>query len=132
MTSQAEQFVIAALKSPETINFEEIMLLDAVKDLKTSSQKIFNLVDAVTSADMKSFGKQLDSYKALLDQHKITKDMLLEKKRFISICSLDFESSTGKAMTFKEVGALLDLAEDDIEEWAITAINNDIIDARID
>ena len=131
MTTQAEQFVIAALKSPEVINFEEIMLLNAVKELKQSSQKIFNLVNAVTSAEIKAFTKELDSYKALLEQHKITRDMLLEKKRFITICSMDFESSAGNVMTFKELANILNLDEDDIEEWAITAINNDIIDARI-
>jgi hypothetical protein len=27
---------------------------------------------------------------------------------------------------------MLNLSVDDVEEWAITAINNDIIDARID
>jgi len=131
MTSQAEHFVIAALKSPEVINLEEIMLLDAVKELKQSSQKIFNLVNAVTTQDIKAFTKDLDSYKALLDQHRITRDMLLEKKRFITICSMGFESSAGNVLTFKELGGLLDLSEDEIEEWAITAINNDIIDARI-
>jgi len=35
-------------------------------------------------------------------------------------------------MKFSELAKLLDITEDDVEEWVIEAINNDIIDARID
>jgi len=35
-------------------------------------------------------------------------------------------------LSFSELAKLLDLQEDEIEEWAITAITNDIIDGRID
>jgi len=35
-------------------------------------------------------------------------------------------------MKFSELADLLDINVDDVEEWAIMAINNDIIDARID
>jgi len=35
-------------------------------------------------------------------------------------------------MKYTELAELLDIKDDDVEEWAITAINNDIIDARID
>lgn len=35
-------------------------------------------------------------------------------------------------MKFGELAALINIKEDDVEEWAIEAINNDIIDARID
>jgi hypothetical protein len=35
-------------------------------------------------------------------------------------------------LKFSELAKLLDIAEDDVEEWTIEAINNDIIDARID
>jgi len=130
--SSAENFVLCALKSPGVINLEEILLLDAVQDLKESSKEIFNLVDLVVSSDMAKFKKELDSYNKLMEQHKVSKQMVQEKKRFVQICSINIESSTGNKMTFKEVAKMLDLKEDDVEEWAITAINNDIIDARID
>jgi len=35
-------------------------------------------------------------------------------------------------MSFKELAKLLDIKEDDIEEWVIEAMSNDIIDAKID
>jgi translation initiation factor 3 subunit M len=55
-----------------------------------------------------------------------------QKKQYIEICSLKQDSSTGRLLKFSELASLLNIKVDDVEEWAITAINNDIIDARID
>jgi len=81
---------------------------------------------------MAIFKKDLDKYSQLMDTNKVNKEMITEKKRFIQICSVQIESSTGKTLSFKEISSMLDLNIDDVEEWAISAINNDIIDARID
>lgn len=35
-------------------------------------------------------------------------------------------------MKFKDLSAMLDMKEDDIEEWVIEAMSNDVIDAKID
>ena len=90
------------------------------------------MVDLVVSADMAKFNKDLNNHKKLLESHKVSQQMIIEKKRFIQICSINIEGSTGKNLTFKEIATMLDLKVDDVEEWAITAINKDIIDARID
>ena len=108
------------------------MTLDAVKDLKNSSKEIFGIVDAVVSSDMKTFKKELDSYTKYLETHKVSKQMMEEKKRFVLVCTLDIESSNGKALKFQELADLLGLDIDSVEEWAINAINHNIIDGRID
>ncbi len=45
---------------------------------------------------------------------------------------MDIEESTGRVLKFAELASMLNLGVDDVEEWAISAINNDIIDGRID
>jgi len=35
-------------------------------------------------------------------------------------------------LSFADLSRLLDIPEDDIEEWVIEAISNDILDAKID
>ena len=81
---------------------------------------------------MVTFKKDLDKYSKLMETRRVSKEMITEKKRFIQICSVQIESSTGKTLSFKEIASMLDLKEDDVEEWAISAINNDIFDDRID
>lgn len=130
--TEAEQLVVAALKSPEIINIEEVMLLDGIKELKSQSKDIYALVEMVVDSDISKFNAGLDKYKKLMEQHKLQRDLLEEKKRFILICNLDIEESTGRVLKFSELAKMLNLKVDDIEEWVIQAIANDIIDARID
>jgi hypothetical protein len=62
-----------------------------VNELKTSSQEIFKLVDMIISADMKKFNSELKSFNLLLEEHQISAETLVEKKQFLTICSLDLE-----------------------------------------
>jgi hypothetical protein len=51
------------------------------------------------------------------------------KKSYVQICSLSTDKSN---FGYKDLAELLNVPEDDIEEWAIEAIANKIIDAKID
>ena len=124
---EAEELVMAAIKAPEVVNIEEILTLDAVKELKNSSKEVFSLVDLIVKSDIANFQKQLAQYKSLMEKNKMTADMLVEKKRFIEICSQDIE-----VLSFADLAKMLNLKEDEVEEWAIMAINHDILDGRID
>lgn len=43
------------------------------------------------------------------------------------MCSIQSET-----ISFKDLAKLLDVKEDDLEEWVIEAMSNDVIDAKID
>jgi len=75
--------VLTALKSQEVINLEEIMLLSAVQDLKTSAKEIYELATLVISSEMAVFKKELAKYSKLLQENKVSQESLIEKKRFI-------------------------------------------------
>lgn len=72
-----------------------------------------------------------------MDKNAISTDHATQKKQYIQICSLGQDANenavtSGKVLKFSELVSLLQIPADDVEEWAIEAINNDIIDARID
>ena len=69
---QAENLVINAIKSPQIINFEELQVLDAVKDLKKQSKDLLSLLDLFLKKDMEQFKKELAKVQAVLDKHKVT------------------------------------------------------------
>lgn len=60
----------------------------------------------------------------------ISKEQALQKKSYLQICSLATLDNSN--FDYKQLAQLLALKEDDVEEWAIEAIANKIIDARID
>lgn len=122
--------VLAALRSPQIVNIEEVLLFNAVKDLKTSSQQVFQLVELINSADVKKFNGELKNYQKLLDEHRIEAAALTQKKQFLTICNIDLEKQ--RKFSFKEFASMLDLKAEEVEEWTINAVTNDIIDAQID
>lgn len=113
------------------------MLLSAVQDLQKTSADLYTFFKFFLNEDIATFGKNLSKNKGVMDKNAISTDHATQKKQYIQICSLgqdaNAESSTsGKVLKFSELVSLLQISADDVEEWAIEAINNDIIDARID
>ena len=51
--TQCEKLMISAIKSPSVINFEEIMLLSVVQDLKKTLAGVIDLVQLFIQKDMK-------------------------------------------------------------------------------
>ena len=87
------------------------------------------LLNLFTSTDAKKFEKQLGQFKKLMEGEGLTKDELIIKKSYVQICSLSTEVTN---FGYSELAELLNIDEDKIESWAIDAIQNKIIDAKID
>jgi translation initiation factor 3 subunit M len=123
----AEKLIANAIKGPQVIQFEEIMLIEAVQDLKKSSKELFEFVDLFLKADVAAFKKNVSKMNKLMETQKIQLDQAIMKKQYIDVCSIQSET-----ISFKDLAKLLDIKEDDIEEWVIEAMSNDILDAKID
>jgi len=113
------------------------MLLSAVKDLQKTSKDLYGFFEFFVNEDIATFSKNLSKNKAIMDKNAISTDHATQKKQYIQICSLGQDANenavtSGKVLKFSELVSLLSIPADDVEEWAIEAINNDIIDARID
>lgn len=124
---EAEKLIVNAVKGPQVINFEEILLIEAVQDLKKSSKELFEFVDLFLKDDVATFKKNIAKMNKLMEAQQITVDQATLKKQYIDVCSIQSETTS-----FKDLAKLLDIKEDDIEEWVIEAMSNDVIDAKID
>jgi len=113
------------------------MLLSAVKDLQKTSKDLYGFFEFFVNEDIATFSKNLSKNKGVMDKNAISTDHATQKRQYIQICALGQEANgdaatSGKALKFSELVSLLQIPADDVEEWCIEAINNDIIDARID
>jgi hypothetical protein len=124
---EAEKLIANAVKGPEVINFEEVLMIEAVQDLKKSSKELFEFVDLFLKDEVASFKKNISSMKKLMEAQNISVEQATLKKQYIDVCSIQSET-----ISFKNLSKLLDIKEDDIEEWVIEAMSNDVIDAKID
>ena len=125
----ARRCVILAIKAVDVINFEELLDLEAIKKLTGKNEQVSNLLNLFTSTDAKGFEKKIGQFKKLMKEEGLTIDELKTKKSYVEICSLQTEKTN---FGYTELAERLNIAEDDIEEWAILAIHNKIIDAKID
>ena len=60
----------------------------------------------------------------------ISESEAIQKKSYVQICSLVTSESSN--FDYEQLANLLNIKSDDVEEWAIEAIANKIIDAKID
>ena len=77
---ESTALLVNAVKGPEVINLEEVMLLDAVKELKKSAKPLFEFVELFMKADVAAFKKGAQKMKKLMDEHKIAMDQAVLKK----------------------------------------------------
>lgn len=82
-----------------------------------------------TSASAAEFKTKLAEYRDLINKEGLTEQELIVKKSYVEICSLNTQVTN---FSYNDLSQLLNIAKDDIEMWAIEAIQNKIIDAKID
>jgi len=119
-----------AIKAPDVINFEELLELNAVKNMQGTNKQVVEFLGLFTTSGAKDFQESLVQYKDLMAKEGLEKQDVILKKSYLQICSL----STVEATNFKydSLADLLNIEKDDVEEWAIEAIQAGIIDAKID
>lgn len=128
--THAHRCIVLAIKSKSVINFEELLALKAVKLLATKEKEFYAFFNLFITSDARDFKGQLQGYSKILQAEQISLEEAINKKSYLQICTLSTETSTN--FKYSELSKLLNIDEDGIEEWAIEAIQNKIIDAKID
>lgn len=64
-----------------------------------------------------------------MQEEGLTEEEVILKKTYVLICSQSTDKTNFK---YSDLATLLNIDQNDIEEWAIEAISRKIIDAKID
>lgn len=127
--NDARRCVILAMKAVDVINFAELVTLPVVKNLTQTHAKVFSLLNLFTSSTAQEFKQKMAEFADLMTTEGLTENELIVKKSYVIVCSFD-TSKTNHSYT--ELSEKLNIDKDEIEMWAIDAIQNNIIDAKID
>jgi len=90
---------------------------------------VFALLSLFTTATAAEFKVQLAGYQDLMRNEGLTEQELIVKKSYVQICSLNADKTN---YSYAELAQILNIEQDEIEIWAIDAIQNRIVDAKID
>lgn len=127
--TDARRCVILAIKAVDIINFDELVEQAAIKALTGKHAKVFSLLNMFTTASAQDFKTKLSEYRDLMTKEGLTEQELVIKKSYVQICSLNTQVTN---FSYQELSQLLNIDVEEIELWAIDAIQNKIIDAKID
>ena len=122
--------MILAIKAIDVINFAELLELPVIKQLTSKHPEVSQLLNLFNDVSATEFEPQIAKFSSLMEREGLTKQELIRKKSYVQICTLSTQSKTNYKYT--ELSQLLNIAEPEIEEWAVEAIQNKIIDAKID
>lgn len=121
--------MILGVKVPTVIDFADILQLTTVKHLQAKDKEVFDFMNLFTTTDSKQFQAKVKTFSKLMEEEKLDVEDVIRKKQYVQICALKLENSNHK---YDDLAATLNIAKDDVEQWAIEAIAAGIIDAKID
>ena len=81
----------------------------------------------MTNSNLADLQKKIKDYENLLKEVNSDLQALIKKKQYMEICNL-----SQSQLTFAELAKLLNIKEDDVEEWVLEAISEDLVVAQID
>lgn len=129
-TKTASALVVSAIKSPMVLNFDEIMALTIVQELKSKAKEIYALIELFNEkdTDMKAFKASLATHEKTMTAEGIDKAAALLKKQYLQASTL----SAGQVISLDDMAKLIGESAGDLDEWLVDAALHGVLEAHID
>lgn len=125
------QTITLALQHPKIAQFENLYNLPAVRTQREENKdaKLLELLHIFTYENLEEYTKWESSNKKYLEEANIDTQVCKNKIMYLSFCSLAMKDNV---ISYDELSQIVGIKRDDIEDWIVDAIVNNIIDARLD
>eukprot|EP00442_Polarella_glacialis_P027419 CAMPEP_0115090088 /NCGR_PEP_ID=MMETSP0227-20121206/25166_1 /TAXON_ID=89957 /ORGANISM="Polarella glacialis, Strain CCMP 1383" /LENGTH=415 /DNA_ID=CAMNT_0002481057 /DNA_START=132 /DNA_END=1379 /DNA_ORIENTATION=+ len=124
------QLIKDAVQLPAVIQFDDILVLDTVKELgKTKQDGLVKLCEVFYSGDVKSLQDFQKKNEALFKEHELVFEDAMAKMRLLTLATVAHGRSE---LSLEEVASSLDESPDNVERWVVRAISEGVLDGRID
>jgi len=127
--NEAVQGVIDAIGLPTLYQYDNLLDLLPIKQLETKNPKLFQLLKIFVSETLDSFRAFTEQNRDFLKSLGISEEECLRKMRLLSLASL---GATNNEISYSLIAKTLQISESEVELWTITAIGENIIDAKLD
>ncbi|EST06068.1 Proteasome component (PCI) domain protein [Kalmanozyma brasiliensis GHG001] len=126
----AERTVAAALRLPKLYEFEELLHIKAVLDLKSSSTAVFDLLKIFVGGSTADFNSFVSSNPNELTRLKLDQDELLHKIRLLDLADL-CALSVSADVAYSAIAKTLQISEDEVEVWVIDVIRAGLVSGKL-
>lgn len=123
------KLVQQALKSDHVHDFSTILALEPVADLKTTEQRLYELLVTVASGDVAKLSSlAAGDAKSLIEENDFDAEALLAKTRVIALANL---AAANPNIEYAVIAKTLDVAPESVELWVIDTIRAGLVEGRL-
>jgi hypothetical protein len=123
--------ITIGLQHPKIVQFDILSDQPAVKEsVKVNSKnQLYQLLEIFTNGHLADYTKWENANQDFIKSSSIDSTMCKNKMMYLNVC---IAANKDNVITYDKLSELVGISRDDIEDWIIDAIVNNIIDARLD
>ncbi|KAF9199568.1 hypothetical protein BGZ49_010289 [Haplosporangium sp. Z 27] len=126
--AQATRAVVESLALPEVLNFENLLKIDAVQNLK--NEKVYELLSVFMSGNVQDYRELNNKNSGVTKELGLDEDETLRKIRLLSLASLGSENLS-RELSYQEIAKALEIEETEVELWVIDVIRAGLVEAKL-
>jgi len=129
--SDAAAAALEAIRLPNLLQFDSLLDLAPVKQLETSKDhaKLFQLLKIFVGENFEAYKAFVAANADYLKTIGLKEEECTFKMRLLSLATL---GAANQEIPYSLIAKTLQLEESDVETWVITAMSEDILDAKMD
>lgn len=123
--------IVQAVRLPKLYRFDTLLELDSIKrfeHLDGDYKLLYKLICIFVRDDLAVFMDFKAEHEQLLSKYEIDATVAQTKMRLLTFASLGIDSPD---LTYEMIASGLQISEDEVEDWVISAISSGLVDAKI-
>ena len=127
----AKRTLIAALTNPSVTDFTAITSSDAIQALRSSDNKLFELLELFSSDDYESYATYIASTPlSSLSIPENATEIMSTKMRQLTLASMAATSPT-RSVAYSDIVKSLQIPPEDVEMWVIDTIRAGLVEGKL-
>ncbi len=127
--SLALKAVKHAIVDPNHMVFDELLSIDAIQSLKTSSEPMYKLLDIVTTKNYTEYITFIKESKAWAGENIVIEEVG-NKMRLLTLASLAAQAPK-RTLTYDAICKGLDIPKEEVEMWVINVIRAGLVEGKL-
>ncbi|KAG0197479.1 hypothetical protein BGX28_009050 [Mortierella sp. GBA30] len=126
--ANATRAIVESIALPEVLNFENLLKVDAVQNLK--AEKVYELLSVFMSGNVQDYRALASKHAGLFKELGLDEEETLRKIRILSLASLGSENLT-RELSYQQIAKALEVDESEVELWVIDVIRAGLVEAKL-
>lgn len=134
-SDEARQLAVRALKSalmqPIHFDFQDLIGLDCIQQLRRSDPVHFELLEIFNADVLDDFMEFQSSHPGWLENNGLDEAVLKKKMRLLTLASLGASAGATRELSYAAIATGLRLPEEEVEDWIIDGVRANLVEGRM-